>query len=57
MENTKRINRSNISPEKLKEVKVRWGILNKPTQNALEKFNRILAKAQLRVYREIEENK
>jgi len=48
---------SKISREKLKEVIVHWGYLNQPSQKALENFNRVLAKAQLRVYHEFQESK
>ncbi|EIW18591.1 MULTISPECIES: hypothetical protein [Pelosinus] len=53
MESTQKVNRSKISPEKLKEIKVHWRMLNQPTQEALENYNRILAKAQLRVYHQV----
>lgn len=49
--------KSKVSPEKLKEVKVRWTFLNQPSQTAIENFNRVLANAQLRVYRESLETK
>jgi len=53
LEGTQKVNRSKISPEKLKEIKVHWRMLNQPTQEALENYNRILAKAQLRVYHQV----
>jgi len=57
LETAKKTNRSKISPEKLKEVVVHWGYLNQPSQKALENFNRVLANAQIRVYREFQETK
>jgi hypothetical protein len=53
LESTQKTNRSKISPEKLKEIKVHWRMVNQPTQEALKNYNRILAKAQLRVYYEV----
>jgi len=52
LEIAKRAAKSKISPEKLKEVKVHWSISKPISQKALENFNRELAKAQLRAYRE-----
>ena len=52
MEITQKNGISNLSPEKLKEVKVHWTLLNQPSQKAIENFNRVLANAQLRGYRE-----
>jgi len=46
-----RSNKTKISPAKLKEVKVHWTISKPISQKACENFNRILASAQLRVYR------
>lgn len=57
LETIKRTDKTAISPEKQKEVKVHWTISNQPSQKALESFNRVLAKAQLRVYREFLETK
>jgi len=57
LENIKRKDKTAISPERKKEVKVHWIISNPPSQKALENFNRVLAKAQLRVYRESLETK
>lgn len=57
LETIKRKDKTAISPERKKEVKVHWTISNQPSQKALENFNRVLAKAQLRVYRESLETK
>ena len=51
MEIAIRSNKTKISPAKLKEVKVHWTISKPISQKACENFNRILASAQLRVYR------
>lgn len=40
------------SIEQKKKIKVHWNLLNQPSKPAIEEFNRVLAKAQLRVYRE-----
>jgi hypothetical protein len=53
----KEADKSKISPEKLKEVRVHWSISKPISRKALESFNRELAKAQLRAYRELLETK
>ena len=52
MENTIRSGSSNLSPEKHKAVKIHWTLLNQPSTKAIENFNRVLANAQLQMYRE-----
>lgn len=52
MENTIRSGSSNLSPEKYKAVKIHWTLLNQPSPKAIENFNRVLANAQLQMYRE-----
>ncbi|SFL39584.1 hypothetical protein [Pelosinus propionicus] len=53
MEGTKNTNRTKISPEKLKEIKVHWKMLNQPGKEAVNNYNRHLARAQLRIYYEV----
>jgi len=56
LEMTTGINKTNVSPEKLKDVKVHWTIAKPLSQQASENFNRILAHAQIRAYRNFPEN-
>lgn len=57
LETIKRTDKTALSPERRKEIKVQWTISNQPSQKALENFNLVLAKAQLRFYRESLETK